>query len=61
LLTVNSVSNTISVLDTQTLQTVATMGVIGSTQFAAAIHPFTNMAVITDATNNRLLILPLPN
>jgi DNA-binding beta-propeller fold protein YncE len=61
LLTVNSISNTISVLDTQTLQTVATMGVIGSTQFAAAIHPFTNMAVITDATNNRLLILPLPN
>jgi DNA-binding beta-propeller fold protein YncE len=61
LLTVNSISNTISVLDTQTLKTVATMGVIGSTQFAAAIHPLTNMAVITDSTNNRLLILPLPN
>jgi hypothetical protein len=37
------------------------MGVSGSTQFAAAIHPFTNMAVITDSANNRLLILPLPN
>jgi DNA-binding beta-propeller fold protein YncE len=61
LLTVNSVSNTISVLDTQTLKTVATMGVSGSTQFAAAIHPLTNMAVITDSANNRLLILPLPN
>ena len=61
LLTVNSISNTISVLDTQTLKTIATMGVIGSTQFAAAIHPLTNMAVITDSTNNRLLILPLPN
>ncbi|HEY2822888.1 MAG TPA: hypothetical protein VGJ06_17715 [Candidatus Acidoferrum sp.] len=61
LLTVNSISNTISVLDTQTLKTVATMGVGGSTQFAAAIHPLTNMAVITDSANNRLLILPLPN
>jgi len=61
LLTVNSLSNTISVLDTQTLKTRATMGVPGSTQFAAAIHPLTNMAVIADSTNNRLLILPLPN
>ena len=61
LLTVNTLSNTISVLDTQTLQTRATMGVTGSTQFAAAIDPLTNMAVIADATNNRLLILPLPN
>jgi YVTN family beta-propeller protein len=61
LLTVNSLSNTISVLDTQTLKTVATMGVGGSTQFAAAVHPLTNMAVVTDSANNRLLILPLPN
>jgi len=61
LLTVNTVSNTVSVLDTQTLTTRATMGVTGSTQFAAAIHPLTNMAVIADAPNNRLLILPLPN
>jgi DNA-binding beta-propeller fold protein YncE len=61
LLTVNTLSNTISVLDTQTLKTRATLGVTGSTQFAAAIHPLTNMAVIADATNSRLLILPLPN
>ncbi|HEX4379105.1 MAG TPA: YncE family protein [Candidatus Acidoferrum sp.] len=61
LLTVNSLSNTISVLDTQTLSTRATMGVSGSTQFASAIHPLTNMAVVTDSANNRLLILPLPN
>jgi DNA-binding beta-propeller fold protein YncE len=61
LLTINSLSNTISVLDTQSLKTRATMGVGGSTQFAAAIHPLTNMAVITDQANNRLLILPLPN
>jgi YVTN family beta-propeller protein len=61
LLTVNSVSNTVSVVDTQTLKTRATLGIGGSTQFAAAIHPLTNMAVIADQTNNRLLIVPLPN
>jgi DNA-binding beta-propeller fold protein YncE len=61
LLTVNSLSNTISVLDTQTLRTRTTMGIGGSSQFAAAIHPLTNIAVITDQTNNRLIIMPLPN
>ncbi len=61
LLTVNSLSNTVSVLDTQTLKTRATLGIGGSTQFAAAIHPLTNMAVITDQANNRLIIMPLPN
>ena len=61
LLTVNSLNNTISVLDTQTLKTRATLGIPGSTQFAAAIHPLTNMAVIADTANNRLLIVPLPN
>ena len=61
LLTVNSLSNTVSVLDTQTLKTRATMGIGGSTQFGAAIHPLTNVAVITDQANNRLIIVPLPN
>ncbi len=61
LLTVNTLSNTVSVLDTQTMKTQATMGIGGSTQFAAAIHPLTNMAVITDQANNRVLIVPLPN
>jgi DNA-binding beta-propeller fold protein YncE len=61
LLTVNTVSNTVSVVDTQTFKTRATLGIGGSTQFAAAIHPLTNMAVITDQANNRVLIVPLPN
>ncbi len=61
LLTVNTLSNTVSVLDTQTMKTQATLGIGGSTQFAAAIHPLTNMAVITDQANNRVLIVPLPN
>ena len=61
LLTVNSLSNTLSVLDTQTLKTRTTMAIGGSPQFAAAINPLNNVAVITDQTNNRLIIMPLPN
>jgi YVTN family beta-propeller protein len=61
LLTVNTLSNTVSVVDTQTMKTQATMGIGGSTQFAAAIHPLTNIAVITDQANNRVLFVPLPN
>jgi YVTN family beta-propeller protein len=61
LLTVNSASNTISVLDSQTLKTQSTLGLGGSPQYAAAIHPNTNMAVVTDQANNRVIIMPLPN
>jgi DNA-binding beta-propeller fold protein YncE len=60
LLTVNALSNTISVVDSQTFQTRATLGIAGSSQFAAAIHPLTNLAVIADQANNRVLLLPLP-
>ena len=60
ILTVNALSNTISIVDSQTFRTRATLGIGGSSQFAAAIHPVTNLAVITDQTNNRVLLLPLP-
>jgi DNA-binding beta-propeller fold protein YncE len=60
ILTVNALSNTISIVDSQTFQTKATLGIGGSSQFAAAIHPLTNLAVIADQTNNRVLLLPLP-
>lgn len=60
LLTVNSKSNTISVVDTQTFQTVASLGIGSQSQFAAAIHSRTNLAVIADQANNRVLLLPLP-
>lgn len=59
-LTVNSGSNTVSVLDSQTLKTRATAGISGSSQYAAAIHPRTNLAVLADSTNNRVLLYPLP-
>jgi DNA-binding beta-propeller fold protein YncE len=60
LLTVNSSSNTISVVDSQTFRTRATLGIGSQSQFAAAIHSRTNLAVIADKANNRLLLLPLP-
>ena len=60
ILTVNALSNTISIVDSQTFRTRATLGIGGSAQFAAAIHPFTNLAVIADQANNRVLLLPLP-
>ncbi len=60
ILTVNALSNTISIVDSQTFRTRATLGIGGSSQFAAAIHPLTNLAVITDQANNRVLLVPLP-
>jgi DNA-binding beta-propeller fold protein YncE len=60
ILTVNALSNTVSIVDSQTFKTSATLGISGSSQFAAAIHPLTNLAVIADQSNNRVLLLPLP-
>ena len=60
ILTVNALSNTISIVDSQTFRTRATLGIGGSSQFAAAIHPLTNLAVIADQANNRVILLPLP-
>jgi DNA-binding beta-propeller fold protein YncE len=60
ILTVNALSNTISIVDSQTFKTRVTLGISGSSQFAAAIHPLTNLAVIADQANNRVLLLPLP-
>jgi DNA-binding beta-propeller fold protein YncE len=60
ILTVNALSNTVSIVDSQTFKTRATLGISGSSQFAAAIHPLTNLAVIADQSNNRVLLFPLP-
>jgi DNA-binding beta-propeller fold protein YncE len=60
LVTTNTASNTISVVDSQTFTTRATLGIGASPQFAVAIHPRSNLAVIADQANNRVLILPLP-
>jgi DNA-binding beta-propeller fold protein YncE len=59
-LTVNAASNTISLIDAQTLQTKLTIGIGATGELAAAIHNQLNLAVIVDQANNRILLLPLP-
>jgi DNA-binding beta-propeller fold protein YncE len=60
MLTVNALSNSISIVDSQTFRTKATLGIGGTSRFSAAIHTFTNLAVIADEANNRVLLFPLP-
>jgi DNA-binding beta-propeller fold protein YncE len=63
ILTANSASNTISIVDTLSspLQTLQTLGLPGSPTFGVAIDPFTNLAVIVDQANSRLLLFQMPN
>ena len=63
ILTVNSISNTISIVDTLTspFKTRRSYGIPGSPQFGVAIDQFLNMAVIVDQANGRILLFPLPN
>jgi DNA-binding beta-propeller fold protein YncE len=63
LLSVNSTSNTASVIDAVNAPVFATretLGISSQSQFAAAIDNFTNTAILADQNNNRVLILPLP-
>lgn len=63
ILTTNLAGKTTSLVDTTAnpLKTVKTIGLPGSGQFGVAIDQFTNLAVIVDQANNRLLIFPMPN
>jgi DNA-binding beta-propeller fold protein YncE len=63
ILTTNLAGKTTSLVDTTAspLRTVKTIGLPGSGQFGVAIDQFTNLAVIVDQANNRLLIFPMPN
>ena len=63
IMTVNSTSQTISIIDTisNPFKTRGTFGIGGSAQFGVAIDQFTNLAVIADQANNRVLIFPVPN
>jgi DNA-binding beta-propeller fold protein YncE len=63
IMTVNSTSQTISIIDTisNPFKTRSTFGIGGSAQFGVAIDQFTNLAVIADQANNRVLIFPIPN
>jgi DNA-binding beta-propeller fold protein YncE len=63
ILTSNSASNSISIVDTlaNPFKTRKTLGFPGSPTFGVAIDPFTNLAVIVDQANNRILLFPMPN
>jgi hypothetical protein len=63
ILTTNLAGKTTSIVDTTSspLKTVKTIGLPGSAQFGVAIDQFTNLAVIVDQGNNRLLIFQMPN
>ncbi len=60
MLTVNSLSNSISIVDSQTFRTKATLGIGSTSKFAAAIQTLTNLSVIADQANNRVILFPLP-
>jgi hypothetical protein len=63
MLSVNSTSNTSSVIDAvnaPTFATRATLGISSQSQFAVAIDPFTNTALVADQNNNRVLLIPMP-
>ena len=59
--TVNSISSTISVMDITDATVHANMGLKASELGSIAIHPRTNIAAIVDSANNRLLLVPMPN
>jgi DNA-binding beta-propeller fold protein YncE len=63
LLTANSGSNTVSIVDTVSnpFKTQQTLGIPGSPTFGVAIDQFTNLAVIVDQANMRVLLFPMPN
>ncbi|MBZ5529151.1 MAG: YncE family protein [Acidobacteriia bacterium] len=69
LITRNTMSNTLSFVDMQSLRTRAVISLgapqVNATsvvlpQYAVAIHPRTNLAVVTDAAGGRVLLLPMP-
>ncbi len=60
LLTINSTSNTSSIVDAQNLKSRQTLGITSQSQFAVAVDNWFNTAVIADQNNNRVLLLALP-
>jgi len=63
MLTSNTASNTASIVDISSnpFKTHQTLGIPGSGTFGVAIDQFTNLAVIVDQANQRVLLFPMPN
>jgi len=60
LLTVNSTSNSSSQVDVQAFKTRQTLGISSNSQFPIDVDNVTNIAVIPDQNNNRVLFLAMP-
>jgi hypothetical protein len=60
LLTINSTSNSSSVVDVQNFKMRQTLGISSMSQFSIAVDNLTNTAVIVDQNNNRMVFLALP-
>jgi DNA-binding beta-propeller fold protein YncE len=60
LLTINSTSNSSSVVDVQNFKMRQTLGISSMSQFAIAVDTLTNIAVIVDQNNNRVVFLAMP-
>jgi YVTN family beta-propeller protein len=60
LVTANTMSQTLSVMDFLTNTVKAVIPISVSQQFGVAIDPLTNRAVVVDQNHNRVLIVPLP-
>jgi DNA-binding beta-propeller fold protein YncE len=71
LVSTNTLSHTVTVVDSLARQvravlnlpappSLSTLALSGSVQFGVAIHPLTNLMVIADTANNRVLFVPAP-
>jgi hypothetical protein len=60
IVTINSTSDTSSIIDSQNFKTRETLGISSQSQFPVAVDNFNNTAIIVDQNNNRLLFLALP-
>ena len=61
LVTANNLSSTVTMVDFLDQTVRAVFSLKSSAQFAVAIQPQTNLAVIADSADNQLLLVPLPN
>jgi YVTN family beta-propeller protein len=60
LVTTNSLGQSMTVVDFLTRQVRSVFRMTPASQFSVDIHPLTNLAVVSDSKNKRILLLPLP-
>jgi DNA-binding beta-propeller fold protein YncE len=61
LVTTNTESGTMTVVDLLARQIRAVLSVNSGSQFSVAIHPWTNVAAVADTADNELVFIPLPH